>query len=392
MFNFKRGISLLLIALILFSTNFVYAQNQGFDVEAKSAILMEFETGQVLFRKNENLELPPASITKIMTLLLTAEALEDGEASLDDEVEISAFAESMGGSQAWLAEGEEYPLEDILKAVVLPSANDACVALAEHIGGTEQNFVRMMNRRAKELGLEHTHFVNTTGLPVEHGEHYTSAHDIAVMAQKLIEVYPEILQFSSKRVDYIKDGKLRIYTTNNLVGHYPGADGIKTGWTEEAEYCLAGTAKRGERRLISVVMKTDSQNARVEQSAKLLDYGFKAFYKANLIGPQTQIDDKIKVQGGKKLEVPVATAQGFSAVIKRGTKELVQRKVETVDKLEAPVKKGAAAGKIVFVHEDDPENPLGEVELVTTKKVEKANIFVRIFRWLKEFIFGFFNK
>ena len=376
---------------MLFTANVVSAQSKGFDVAAKSAILMEFDTGQILFRKNENLELPPASITKIMTLLLTAEAIQDGEASLTDQVEVSSFAESMGGSQAWLAEGETYPLKDLLKAIALPSANDACVAVAEHIGGTEQNFVRLMNRKAKKLGLQHTHFVNTTGLPVEHGEHYTSAHDIAVMARKLIQTYPKLLEWSSKRVDYIKNKSLRIYTTNNLVGHYPGADGLKTGWTEKAEYCLAGTAKRGERRLISVVMKTDSEAARVEQSSELLDYGFKAFYKANLMGPQTQIT-KVDVKGGKELEVPVATKQSFSAVIKRGTKELVQQKVKVVDELEAPVQKGATAGKLIFVHEDDPQNPLGEVELVATEDVEKANIVVRIFRWLKKFVLGFFKK
>lgn len=391
MLNFKRNISLLLIVLMLFTANVVSAQNKGFDVAAKSAILMEFDTGQILFRKNENLELPPASITKIMTLLLTAEAIQDGEASLTDQVEVSSFAESMGGSQAWLAEGETYPLKDLLKAIALPSANDACVAVAEHIGGTEQNFVRLMNRKAKKLGLQHTHFVNTTGLPVEHGDHYTSAHDIAVMARKLIQTYPKLLEWSSKRVDYIKNKSLRIYTTNNLVGHYPGADGLKTGWTEKAEYCLAGTAKRGERRLISVVMKTDSEAARVEQSSELLDYGFKAFYKANLMGPQTQIT-KVDVKGGKELEVPVATKQSFSAVIKRGTKELVQQKVKVVDELEAPVQKGATAGKVIFVHEDDPQNPLGEVELVATEGVEKANIVVRIFRWLKKFVLGFFKK
>ena len=391
MLNVKKNISLLLIVLMLLTTNVVYAQSQGFDVKAKSAILMEFETGQILFRKNENLELPPASITKVMTLLLTAEAIQDGEASLSDQVEVSSFAESMGGSQAWLAEGEKYPLRDLLKAIMLPSANDACVAVAEHIGGTEQNFVRMMNREAKELGLKHTHFVNTTGLPVEHGEHYTSAHDIAVMARELIATYPKLLEWASNRVDYIKDGSLRIYTTNNLIGHYPGADGLKTGWTEEAEYCLAGTAKRGERRLISVVMKTDSEDARVEQSAELLDYGFKAFYKANLIGPQSEIT-KVDVKAGKKLEVPVVTKKGFSAVIKRGTKELVQREAKVVKELEAPVEKGDTAGKLVFVHEDDPKNPLGEVELVATENVEKANIFVRIFRWLKKFILSFFKK
>ena len=390
MFDFKK-VSLAVIVLILLASNLAYGKSSGFDVEAKSAILMDAKTGQVLFRKNENLELPPASITKAMTLLLAAEAIENGQVSLDDQVEVSSFAESMGGSQVWLAEGEKYPLKDLLKAITIPSANDACVAVAEYIGGTEQNFVRMMNRKAKELGLEHSHFVNTTGLPVDHGKHYSSAHDIAVMARELIQTYPKILDWSSKRVEYIKDGQLRIYTTNNLIGHYPGADGLKTGWTDEAEFCLAGTAKRGERRLIGVVMKTDSEQARVKQTSKLLDYGFKAFYQANLIGPKTNVA-KVKVTKGTKLEVPVVTANGFSAVIKRGTKDLVTRKVKVAKKLEAPVKKGQVAGKLIFTHQDDPDHPLGEVKLVATENVAKANIFVRIFRWLKDFVLGFFSK
>ncbi|MGM0501109.1 MAG: D-alanyl-D-alanine carboxypeptidase family protein [Bacillota bacterium] len=389
MFNCKREIGLLLIIIVLFSTGLAHGQTSGFDVEAKSAILMDGQTGQVLFRKNADLELPPASITKIMTLLLAAEAIEEGQVSLDDQVEVSSFAESMGGSQVWLAEGEKYSLKDILKAVVLPSANDACVALAEYIGGTEQNFVRMMNRKAEKMGLEHTHFVNTTGLPVEHGEHYTSAHDIAVMVQELIQTYPKILEWSSKRVDFIKNNALQIYTTNNLIGYYPGADGLKTGWTDKAKFCLAGTAQRDDRRLIGVVMKSDSEKARVEETAKLLDYGFKAFYKANLIGPQTNIT-KIKVSKGTAAEVLAATAEGFSAVIKRGTKDLITRKVEAAEELEAPVKKGQEVGELVFFHEDEPDNPLGKVKLVATKDIAKANIFVRLFRWLKDFFFGFF--
>jgi D-alanyl-D-alanine carboxypeptidase (penicillin-binding protein 5/6) len=390
MINLKKQIGLMVIIVVLISSNLVYAQNQGFDVEAKSAILMDTETGQVLFRKNENVELPPASITKIMTLLLTAEALEEGKVSLDDQVEVSSFAESMGGSQVWLAAGDKYVLKDLLKAIALPSANDASVAVAEYIGGTEQNFVRMMNRKAEELGMENTHFVNTTGLPVEHGEHYTSAHDIAVMGRELIKTYPQFLEWSSHRVDYIKSGQLKIYTTNNLIGYYPGADGLKTGWTEEAEFCLVGTAQRGERRLIGVVMKTDSEEARVEETAKLLDYGFKAFYQAKLIAPQTKITD-LKVTKGTELEVPVVTAGGFSPVIKRGTKELVEQQVKVVEELEAPIKKGQPAGKLVFIHEDDPDNPLGEVGLVANKDIEKANIFVLVFRWLKNFVLGFFT-
>ncbi len=359
-----------------------------FSIAAESAVLMDAETGQFLYKKKENLERPPASITKIMTTLLAMEAVEAEEVSLDDQVEISDLAESMGGSQIWLGSGEVHSFRDLLKAVVISSANDACVAVAEHVGGTEQNCARMMNEKVIELGLEHTHFVNTTGLPVNNGKHYSSAEDIAIMSRELITEYPQVLDWSKKRVDYIKGGDLPIYTTNELLGNFPGADGLKTGWTDEAGYCLSATAQRGDRRLISVVMGTDSEQARVDETAKLLNYGFQAFHEVKLINSGVELE-KVKVKKGKELEVPLETASGFSAIIKRGTKDNISQELKIKEEISAPVEKGTEVGRVVFTQED---KNLGEVKLVTSKQVEKANLMVIILRWLRDFIIGLFQK
>ncbi|WP_041607609.1 D-alanyl-D-alanine carboxypeptidase family protein [Halobacteroides halobius] len=384
MFDLKKVVILILIVVL--SSLPAYAQ--GVKINAKSAVLMDAQTGQVLFSKNKNLELPPASITKIMTILLTMEAVDANRVSLDDKVTVSSLAESMGGSQIWLAAGEKLTLKELLKAVIIPSANDACVALAEYIGGTERNFVRMMNQKAKELGLKHTNFINSTGLPVDHGKHYSSAYDIALMARELITKHKKVLKWTSKRVDYIKNGTIPLYTTNDLIGYYPDANGLKTGWTEEAGYCLAGTATRGETTLIAVVMGTKSDKARVAETAKLLDYGFNAFHTVRLINAGVEVN-QVKVKKGKKLKVPVETAREFSALIKLGTKDQVKRKFKINEKLIAPVKKGAVVGKVLFLQQG---KKLGEVKLITTKEVKKAGFFTIIFRWLKNFVMSYFNK
>ncbi|GAB6138988.1 D-alanyl-D-alanine carboxypeptidase family protein [Halanaerobaculum tunisiense] len=381
----KRGVSLCLIFVFLLLPTTIQAKD--FDVKAKSAVLMDVETGQVLFNKQPNLELPPASITKLMTILLTMEAIDKGEVSLNDQVEVSALAESMGGSQIWLKKGETVQLKDLLKAIVIPSANDACVALAEHVGGTESNFIKMINNRATELGLEHTHFVNTTGLPTPEGEHYSSAHDIAVMAREIITKHSKILEWSSKRVDYIKDGEQPLYTTNQLIDNYANADGLKTGWTEEADYCLVGTAKRGDRRLIGVVMGTESEEARVEETSSLLNYGFRAFQQETLVNAGIETESA-PVHQGVELEVPLETATSFEPVIQKGTKEEIKQEVNLTKELQAPVEQGQVAGELVFTYQ---EEKVGEVDLVTTQEVEKAGIFTLLFRWLKNFVFGFFE-
>lgn len=387
MLEMRRNISILLLLLCIFIPVTAYGQTKAFDVNAKSAVLMEAETGQVLFAKNEHMELPPASITKIMTALLAMEAIDRGDVSLDDKVKVSALAESMGGSQVWLEAGEKILLKDLLKSVLIPSANDSAVAIAEYIGGTEQNFVRMMNQKAKQLGMKNTLFINTTGLPVEHGNHHSSAYDIALMGRELVK-HKKIFDWTSKRLAYIRDGNYPIYTTNELLGHFPGADGLKTGWTEEAGYCLAGTAKQGDLRLIAVVMGTDSPTARVDETAKLLNYGFRAFTKAILINSGVE-KSTVEVKKGKKLEVPIETAQSFSAMIERGTKELVEQEIEINKELEAPVKKGEKVGKLIFKKDD---RVLGQVDLVAAKDVEKAGFFTLIWRWIVQFVMGFFEK
>jgi D-alanyl-D-alanine carboxypeptidase (penicillin-binding protein 5/6) len=359
---------------------------EEFSVKARSAILMEADTGQVLFAKGVDEEHPPASITKVMTTLLTMEAVENGEVSLDDKVEISDYAESMGGSQLWLGAGEVYTLRDLLKGIVIESGNDACVAVAEHVGGSESNFVRMMNKKAQQLGMEHTNFVNTTGLPVEGGGHYSSAQDIAIMSRELIKKYPIVLEWAQNRVDYIGQEERSIYTTNQLVGYYPGLDGLKTGHTDESGYCLSATAKKGDRRLISVVLGTENEDARDEETTKLLDYGFGVFHRAKLKNKGVEVAT-VPVQQGEQLEVAVETAAEFSATIKRGMKDEIEEKVNLNEELTAPIAKGEVVGKLAFNH---PEMTIGEVELVTAEKVNKASWYVLLFRWLKNFVLNLF--
>ena len=383
MFNKKIVACLLSILIILSFSSLALASD--FEVDAKSAVLVDAETGQVLTKQNADVELPPASITKIMTLLLTMEELEAGEISLDDEVYISEDAEAQYGSQIWVSQGDEVSLDEILRAVIIPSANDATVALAEHIGGTKSNFVRMMNQRAEELGMEDTYFANSTGLPErESQDTYTTAYDIAVMAAELAQ-YDLILDIGSRRVDMIA-GENR-FTTNNLVGHYPGADGLKTGWTTEAGYCLVGTAQQDDSRLIAVIMGTESDRERVRETEKLLNYGFRAFHREDLINEGVEVAE-VEIDKGAEEKVNVITESYFAASIRRGTKDLVEQEITLADDLEAPVKAGDVAGEVKFIYDG---NELGTVNLLVSEDVERAGFFTLIFRWIRNFITGFFE-
>ncbi len=383
MFNKKITVCLLSILIILSFSSLALAIED--EVDVRSAILVDAETGQVLDKQNADIELAPASITKIMTLLLAMEELEAGEISLDDEVYISEEAESQYGSQIWVSQGDEISLEEILSAVIIPSANDATVALAEHIGGTKSNFVRMMNQRAEELGMENTYFANSTGLPErEEQDTYTTGYDIAIMSAELVQ-YDLILEIGSKRTDEIA-GDIR-YTTNNLVGHYPGADGLKTGWTTDAKYSLAGTAKQDDIRLIAVVMGAESDRERVRETEKLLNYGFRAFHRENLINEGIEIGE-VEIDKGEEEQVGVVTESSFVATIKRGTKDLVEQEINLADDLEAPVEAGDLAGEVSFIYDD---YYLGSVDLLVSEDVEQAGFFTRVFRWIRDFITGFFD-
>ncbi|ADL11647.1 D-alanyl-D-alanine carboxypeptidase family protein [Acetohalobium arabaticum] len=358
----------------------------AFDIEAESAILMEAETGQVLFTKNVTEELPPASITKIMTLLLAMEAIDSGQMNLDDTVIASEFASSMGGSQIYLAPKEKMKVETLLESIAIASANDACVALGEHIAGSYQNFIKMMNERASELGLKDTNFINSTGLPTDDGAHYSSARDIAIMSRELINKHPKVLDWTSIWIDKIRNGEFTLYNTNDLINYYPGADGLKTGWTDKAGYCLAATAKRDGMRLISVVMKTDSEEARMEESAKLLNYGFSRFDLKKVV-KQGEDVGKIEVKEGEELEVKVETAEDLKLVLKSNAEDL-EREIELEKEVTAPIEKGEIVGKLIIKQAD---KELGSVDLAAAENVKRADLLTRLWRMIRDFILGFFK-
>ncbi|MGM0470872.1 MAG: D-alanyl-D-alanine carboxypeptidase family protein [Bacillota bacterium] len=382
------GLKKLLVITLIISNLVVLTipAQAAFDIAAESAILMEAKTGKILFSKNANQELPPASMTKIMTMLLAMEAVDEGQIDLEDRVVASRLASSMGGSQIYLAHREQMQMKTLLEAVAIASANDACVAIGEAVGGTEDSFVGMMNQKAKQLGLQHTNFVNSTGLPTSDGEHYSSAHDIAVMSRELITNHPRILEWTDIKIDKIRDGKFTLYNTNQLLKHYPAVDGLKTGWTDEAGYCLAATAKKEGMRLISVVMKTDSEEERIEQSARLLNYGFSRFDLEKVVAKGAKVGT-IAVNGGQELEVPVKAAQDLE-IVHEEIKGDLERDVRLDNSVTAPVEKGTVVGELIISQNSDR---LGSVDLVTAQQVEQAGILTRLLRWVKGLVTGFFK-
>lgn len=383
----KKALLAILLVLCTFLT--VAAYGQDFDLDIRAAILVEAETGQVLYEKNSAETLPPASITKIMTLLIAMEEIEKGNLSLDSEISISKYAESMGGSQIYLAAGTRIKLEDLLKAVTIASANDASVAIAEAIGGTYSNFIRLMNKRAEELGMVNTHFANSTGLPVEHGEHYTTAYDITLMSRELIK-YEKVLEWASIWVDYVQlpGRQAMLVNTNKMINYYPGMDGLKTGHTSEAGYCLAATAKRDNMRLISVIMGAETEKRREELTARLLDYGFNAFEKELILRKGEQVHN-IEVPDGKKTVTTAEVAEDLYVVYKRGAKGTLQKEIVLREDLKAPIEKGEVLGQELIVQDGEI---LAQVDLVAVENIEKANIFTRLWRafvnWVGQLLKG----
>ncbi|MFW5981394.1 MAG: D-alanyl-D-alanine carboxypeptidase family protein, partial [bacterium] len=299
----------LLLIIITMALMVVPVSAQEFDLEISSAILIDADTGQVLYEKNAELQLPPASMTKIMAMLIAMEQVDQGEISLDDEVNVSRLAASMGGSQIFLDAGTRLTIGELLKAVTIPSANDASVALAEAVAGSYGNFIDWMNRKAEELGLENTNFTNSTGLPDEYGEHYSTARDIATMSRELVK-YPLILEWASIWVDYIElpNRQAMLVNTNKLINTYPGMDGLKTGHTTEAGYCLAATALRNNTRLISVIFGAEDEADRAETTTRLLDYGFNTFNK-ELIVSEGEIVQNIEIPDGRKTDTTAEAAE-----------------------------------------------------------------------------------
>lgn len=315
---------------------------------ATSAIVIERDTGKVLFEKNSHEKLPPASMTKIMTMLLIMEAIDEGSLSYDDTVRTSDYAASMGGSQVFLEPGEEMTVTDMLKAIAVASGNDASVAMAEHIGGSEEEFVNRMNEKAQELGLENTHFMNSNGLPAE--DHYTTSYDLAMISKELLK-YEDITKFTSIYEDYLRadtDDKFWLVNTNKLVRFYPGVDGLKTGFTREAMYCLTATAEKNDMRVISVIMGAPTPKERNAQITSMLDYAFNQFQTHKLYEREHTLAE-VEVSRGDKDIVPVVTSESVSLLTKKGeTIDDVVERLEINSDLRAPITKGDEIGELVL--------------------------------------------
>jgi len=382
----KKKFIIYTIIVIMFIGFGISAPAFAFDVEPNSAILLEADTGQIIFEKNADRKLPPASITKIMPLLIAMEKLEEGSISLDDQVTISRYAESMGGSQIFLAANTQVSLEKLLKAVTIASGNDASVAVGEYIAGTYSNFIAMMNDKAQDLGMDATNFANSTGLPDPN--HYSTARDISIMARELAK-YPQVLEWASIWTETIDlpNRQAMLVNTNSLVNKYPSLDGLKTGHTQEAGFCLASTAKKGDVRLISVVLQGETLNEREEATIRLLDYGFNAFSKRQIAAAGDQIQN-IPVE---ESAVQVATgevAADLYVMVQKGQEREISQEVAVNESLTAPIEKGGVLGKLT-VYKGEEE--ISSVDVVAAEDIERANIFTRLWRSALNFIQGFFS-
>lgn len=369
----KKHIVFILIFTMIFSIAGTYVS--AFDIDMESAILIEAETGQVLFEKNADRQLPPASMTKIMPLLIAMEKLEEGAISLDDKVTISRYAASMGGSQIFLAANTQVELEKLLKAVTIASGNDASVAIGEYIAGTYSNFIAMMNHRAEELGMENTNFSNSTGLPDPNN--YSTARDIAIMSRELAK-YPLVLQWGSIWTENIQlpGREAMLVNTNRLINVYPSMDGLKTGHTREAGFCLSATAQKGNTRLISVVMQGDTLAQREDTTIRLLDYGFNAFSKREVATAGDQIQN-IPVNQSANQVAAGEIEESFYVMVQKGSERDITQEIKIDDNLEAPLLKGDRIGRLVVYR---GENEIGSVNILASEDIDRANIFVRLWR------------
>ncbi len=317
---------------------------QDIDIPAPSAILVEKETGAVIYEKDADVPYEPASVTKIMTVLLIAEAVDSGELSLDDMITTSERAASMGGSQVYLEQGEQMSLRDMLKCIVVSSANDAAVAVAEHMAGTEQAFAARMNERARALGMENTNFCNCTGL-LDQPEHLTTARDIAIMARELIK-HEWIKEYTTIWMDTVRGGEFGLSNTNKLIYYYPGATGLKTGFTQSALFCLAATAERDGVEYIAVVMHCPTSNERFESAKTLLSYAF-ANYTLAAVTPDGALAP-VRVRLGKEKYVQPELASGGYVLVRRSGLQSIERALELEPELTAPVAQGQKIGSLTI--------------------------------------------
>ena len=350
----KKWIGALLAALCMVTLLPVQAAAVELPLTSRAALLMEKTTGQILFAQNEHEKLEPASVTKIMTLLLTMDAIDSGALAYDDVVTVSANAAGMGGSQVWLAEGEQITVEELLKCVCVSSGNDAAVALAEKVAGVTELFVEQMNNRARGLGMDDTHFVNPTGLTAE--GHVTSAHDIALMSRELLTKHPDIRSFTTIWTDSIRGGTFDLANTNKLIRRYDGATGLKTGYTASAGYCISATAEREGMELISVVMKGETADKRNADAKALLNYGFSAYALVSA-APEEPLPALPVTMGEVDTVALMLPPDALTAVVEKAQVTALERRIDLPESLPAPVRQGQQVGMLTLCS--------GDTELVT---------------------------
>ncbi|MGI5920785.1 MAG: D-alanyl-D-alanine carboxypeptidase family protein [Syntrophomonadaceae bacterium] len=347
------------------------------DVKAESYVLMDADSGKILYAKDEHKQLPPASTTKLMTLILAVEALENGKVTLKDKVITSENAWKMGGSQIYLEPGEEMTYEDMLIAIAVGSANDACVAVAEHLEGTHQEFVKKMNSKAKELGLKDTHFVNAYGLPADN--HYSSAYDLAVMGRYALK-HPKILEYTAIKEYNLRQGEFKLFNTNKLLWWYQGADGFKTGWTTEAKYCLVSTVKRNGLRLISAVMASPEPRGNFRDAMQLFNYGF-AKYTYKSFFTRDSVCGLVKVGKGTRDYVEAIAEEDVGSMCLKGEDAKITSQKHLLPYIDAPVKKGQKIGEIRVYNDGELQK---EVNLLAGRDIPRFGIIREILKMFGE--------
>ncbi len=379
-----KKLILLCMCLLVVPMYRVKADEVALAPNAKSAIMIEASTGTILFEKNAHEKLAPASMTKMMSMLLIVESIDKGIIKWDDMVTVSENASGMGGSQILLETNEQMSVKDLFKGIAVASGNDAVVAMAEKIAGTEDNFVSMMNKRAKELGLKNTNFKNPHGL--EEANHYSSAYDMGMIAKELVK-HEEIFQYTSIYEDYLRKGtnrELWLVNTNRLVRFYKGVDGLKTGYTKEAGYCLTATAKKDGMRIITVVMGEEDSKIRQKETTEMLDYAFAQYEVENLLSTKSELG-KVEIEKGKNKYITVVPSEDVSLLHKK-TEE---KKTATYDlhlsKIKAPIKKGDVIGSL-DVKVDN--NVIRKISVTVNEDTQKANFLDLYLRYLKDILSG----
>lgn len=383
----KKRIFFLVVLGVLF-LNIPVRVNAEEDLisNAKSGLLMEISTGNILYEKNIHEQVAVASMTKMMSQILILEAVEDGKIKWDDKLQVSKNAADFGGSQIWLTAGEIMTVKDLMKGVSMASANDATVALAEYISGTEEEFVKKMNAKAKELGLKNTNFVNSTGLDVEN--HYSSSYDLALIARHLLLEHPNILEFSSVYEDYLRvdtPNKFWLVNTNKLVRFYEGADGLKTGHTDAAKYCMAVTSKRSDMRLLAVLLGEETAAIRNEETSKLLDYGFNN-YKIQLLKNKKETVKEIKINKANQDKVAIIPKDDVSILLRKNENQGEYTYETNIKDLKLPIKNGDTVGKLIVKTKEG--KPIKEVDLTVDKNVSKISFLKLWSNFIRSIITG----